>query len=214
MKAEHKKKRPEPGSYSLEWKAGWEYGDHPPGIDSPNLAKLVVENPLQYLESSKPHFILKDSSGRPRWVIRYYEAKRGQSYVTSVGSFHAPSSDRIVISSVQRVRSQYVPGTSKRFRWDPEAETAESKKLKASLGKHPPDFILSEFLKAHGDRLRQDISDGNVGASLEPGLVEFYPGVYDNLIGKFFKSTKDGEIILDPTKRLVRKSLQAQTQSK
>ncbi len=146
-------------SFSFKTVNGWDYVDRKP----------AVLNPLQQGWTNNPHFVLSDGSGRARVTLQ-----------------HSPIASNLVrIFSIQRERTQYI-GQPGYWKWSAEAETRESKKFGEKLGMHPSEFLLSEFLFEHREKIRQGLR-----IILDPNPEQIH--LYMALIERFFRKVKRGK---------------------
>ncbi len=141
-----------------------------------------------------PHMVLVDREGIPRFVLEYTAAKDGEKL------------KNLEIRSIQRERTRYLPYRSKDadFRWSRHLETEASKDLQRELGKHPAEFLLTEFLY----HFKKDIKNG---ATVR---ITYYPvegRIYRPLTDRFFVKEAEGigevTYVLSPRKRRVREIL-------
>lgn len=151
-----------PSAYRLSSQGSWYYGDL--------VGHGRVTNPLTGIRADHPHLVLSDWK-KPRFVL----------------GFHSSSSG-FTITSIQRVRTEYRLVRSKgieKLEWLRDKEIASQRKLAQSLGMHPAEFLLNEFIFAHrkailsGEKVRLRIMVGSREKSLDT--------IYRPLIDRFFK---------------------------
>lgn len=128
-------------------------------------------------EVFSPHLILQDKSGVTRFIIGYL-----------------PAGDKIIIKSIQRIR------TKKTY----EQETEASKAFQKELGLHPGEFLLCEFIS----RFKEQILAGKKIILGFIGKTETFENNYMPLIDRYFKNVRYNGINynaeLDLTKPRVR----------
>ena len=182
----------DPRHFTIREAEKWTYMDR-----SPHGWKAVNNRIVPY-PSPKPHMILYDKTGTPRFVLRYEMEERGP----------------IRIQSIQRERTQY-EGEPPDHKWSAEKETAKSKEFQKHLGGvHPAEFLLSEFLTRHRDEIVRRMKDGNPGVvlSLRESSLHF-KDLYGPLIDRFFggrpirKERDLREYELSPRKKRVKEIL-------
>lgn len=142
--------------YCIEKTKGWRYADR----------DFHSRDPLIPMRSRKPHLVLHDSAGTPRFTLRHDKA--------ADGSFR--------IYSLQRERTRYIGPKSLRF-YSPGRETKRSKEFQRQLGGiHPSEFLFSEFLYRNRGKLR-------AGTKLYMELSDYETDIeiYRPIIARFFK---------------------------
>lgn len=179
------------GSYSIEHSKGWTYRDNPPDAPVQDGMDAIkrIENFLSISMNPDAHYVLKDRSGTPRFVLRHFED----------GGVH-------FIGGVQRMRSPgaYVEVGTGKYRWDAKREKELSRDFKKELGMDPAEFLLSEFISRNAFHINTRLGNGQTPLELRRFPLTVEPGVYQPLIKKFFKKDPEGRIVLDPKKERVK----------
>jgi len=174
------------GKFSLKSKPFWNYKDRRP--------LLLVNNRLPPLLRRNPHLVMCDRKGTPRFVLGY----------TSYGK-------SFVISSIQRVRTAYDfklglhPFTKMPtiFEWNPSKETWKSKQFQAELGKHPGEFLLSQFILQNKEAI---LAGAKVRLNPESGDKKSWE-IYGALIDRFFRYSPKNGFELSMEKKRVKELL-------
>ena len=115
------------GKFSLQSRPHWNYADKRP----------MVHNRIIPLMHEIPHMVLCDAKGVPRFTLGYVSHGKDMT-----------------IRSIQRTRTKYRfkpefhTGEMRPtlFEWDPAEETHASRQFQEKLGKHPAEFLLSQFI--------------------------------------------------------------------
>ena len=156
--------------FSVSRTKDWTYDDRIMGVSNPIMAHYIKE----------PHLVLSDRKGVPRSVLSYVFPKKGE----------------ICITTVQRLRTEYLPHFSNTAenRWSSVKENKSAREMRQDLGMHPSDVLASEFLH----RFRRLISSGKLKVSLKVPQEE--RELYKILIKHFFSEkpvagTKDTYVL-------------------
>jgi len=122
----------DPKAYSFEEASSWTYQDR-----LPVQRKSIIPH-----TERKPHLILKDREGMPRYAL-----------------CHNRSGDRQIlkIESIQQEKTQYAK-TEEGLGHSPELEKKASDLFKEDLGMHPAEFLLSEFVHRHREEIKNGVT--------------------------------------------------------
>ncbi|MEK6958967.1 MAG: hypothetical protein AABW59_02890 [archaeon] len=151
------------GKFSLKSKPFWNYKDRRP----------LVFNAIEPFKQNIPHLILCDAKGVPRFTLGY--------------TIHG---NDMVIGSIQRTRTKYKFSPDfhtgelrpSLFKWDPAKETHSSKLFQDKLGKHPAEFLLSQFILQNKEAI---LAGGKVKLAPQAGSQESW-NRYMALVDRFF----------------------------
>ncbi len=163
-------------THKIDMHSLWWYGD----------LERKIRNPIVPTTRFAPHFVLRDSTGKPRVVIGF------EVHGTNIN-----------IYAIQRMRTQYSQDAEGKF-WDAKKETEESKKFRQELGQHPSDFILVEFIKYFKKQINQ-------GFDVKLHFSEDEAKNYYDLVNRFFENKPDnlGFYHLSKTKTRVKQILES-----
>lgn len=122
-----------------------------------------------------PTLVLRDRTGRPHFVLGYYDYPLGSG------------GREVSIKFIQRDKQSEARGNRIRFE-DSKSVTAKTREFKNKLGMHPSEFLCSEFLY----RFRKEIKNRAISVVLEPEKVspKVWNAVYRPIIDRFFKEIK------------------------
>lgn len=141
--ADFKRKIPK-NTFSFKEHSGWVYADA-------RGPKFVVVNHLQSEFSTRPHLLLRDGRGRPRFTLRHDPPKDGALRILSI------QAERTQYSSAPKGLEYAFERERQIVQWDPALEKMEIAALRKQLnGMHPSEFLLSEFIHRH----RAEINKG------------------------------------------------------
>jgi len=150
---------------------------------------LQVVNKIKEFAFNKPHLVLKDAKGTPRFVLGYNLSPKGT----------------LDVLAIQRLRTEYLPADSKRgeYWWSKKKETASANKLKEALGVHPSEYLFTEFLY----RFRKQIASRKFKVQLK--VLNEPDSIYGPIVSRFCKpnSVVPGVYELSFDKRRVRAAL-------
>ena len=146
--------------YSFKEQKYWEYQDR--------RFQAPIQNPISPLKSKIPHLILYDESGESRFTLSHYK-KKGE----------------LSIMSIQRERTKGAyrtdQGTREKY-WLANLEKQASDTFREKLGgRHPAEFLLSEFIYRH----RKEATKIYLMLARHADLTKT---IYKPLIERFFKS--------------------------
>lgn len=97
--------------------------------DRLNVYKARIRNPIIPFRDERPHLLLRDRAGTPRFSLCY--------------KMHDKV---IVIGAIQQIRTRYIKKDGG-YEWSAERERESTKRFRADLdGIYPSEFLLSEFL--------------------------------------------------------------------
>ena len=172
--------------FRVELKEKWVYKDRRP--------LLLVQNRLPPATKEIPHLVLRDAKGVPRFVLGY--VSHGKD---------------LTIRSVQRVRTEYDfklgrHGFTKMptlFSWNAEKETYASKQFQESLGKHPAEFLLSQFILQNREAV---LKGAKIRLVPDAGSQQTW-GQYMALVDRFFVRDPGKGFQLSMKKKRVRELL-------
>src|SRR3989338_2312168 len=147
-------------NYSFREQRSWRYED--------KMYHVQVQNPISPFKSKIPHLILYDESGESRFTLSHYK-KKGE----------------LSIMSIQRERTKGAyrtdQGTREKY-WLANLEKQASDTFREKLGgRHPAEFLLSEFIYRH----RKEAAKIYLMLARHADLTKT---IYKPLIDRFFRN--------------------------